>query len=79
MLIHAVEGLEGLEPGKGGKIRTFDTCRSTLFILVKQNCGSPSSSMFPVSGRDMTETPKKRDRDCFKAFCHTGLTIPKKR
>jgi hypothetical protein len=65
MLIHAVEGLV---PGKCGKIGALDTCRSTMFALVKQNRSSRPSIMFPV-------TPQEVKGIVLKYFGHTSFTI----
>ena len=73
MLIHAVEGLV---PGKCGKSRAIDTCRSTMFALVKQNHRSRSSMMFLVTGSDGTVTPQKVKRIVLKHFGHQSLTLP---
>ena len=68
MLIHAVEGLA---PGKCGKIGNFNISRSTLISLVKQNTGLRTVRTIPVTGGEIrTMTPKNSERDCFKAFYH---------
>jgi hypothetical protein len=68
MLIHAVEGLA---PGKCGKIGTFDTCRSTMFSFVKAKYrANNSKNVTRDRGEIRTMTPKKSQKDCFKAFSH---------
>ena len=74
MLIHAVEGLV---PGKCGKSRAIDTCRLTMFTLVKQNRRFKSSTMFPVTGSNRSVTPQEVKGIVLKHFGHTNLTIHK--
>jgi hypothetical protein len=73
MLIHAVEGLA---PGKCGKIGTFDTCRSTMFSFVNQNTGLRTVRMLPLTGgRAGQLLPKKVKRIVLKHFPIKGLMI----
>jgi hypothetical protein len=72
MRIHV---FEGLAPGKCRKSRTFDTCLSPLFTLLKQNAGLRTSIMFPVTGGDRTVTLKKVKGIVLKHFGHTSFTL----
>jgi hypothetical protein len=72
MRIHA---FEVLAPGKCGKSRAFDTYRSILFALLKQNAGLRTSIMFPVTGSDSTSTRQKVKGIVLKHFGYTSLTL----
>ena len=66
---------KGLVPGKCGKIGALDTCRSTMFALVKQNRSSRPSIMFPVTGSNRSVTPQEVKGIVLKYFGHTSFTI----
>jgi len=67
---------EGLAPGKGRKSRTFDTCRSIRFNLLKQNCRAANGNN--VSGDwvkiRMMSTNERID-SAFKYFENKSFSI----
>jgi len=50
MLIHAVEGLEGLAPGKCGKGKAFGASAQPLFRILNQNSRLRTSVRLPAVG-----------------------------